>query len=73
MPVYTVALGTDGGTVEARRYGGPAPIPVPPDPATLQVAEPTGGSFFDAADADALQSVYDGSARRSASRPSSAS
>ena len=41
MPVYTVALGTDEGTVEGPDgYGGMRTIRVPPDPATLsQVAE----------------------------------
>ena len=61
VPVYTVALGTDAGTVEGPDgYGGTRTIRVPPDPATLsQVAEMTGGSFFEAADGDALRSVYD--------------
>jgi Ca-activated chloride channel homolog len=61
VPVYTVALGTDGGTVQGPDgYGGTRTIRVPPDPATLsQVAELTGGKFFEAADQDALQSVYD--------------
>ena len=37
-----------------------APIRVPPDPETLaQVAELTGGTFFEAADEEALASVYD--------------
>ena len=36
-----------------------SPIRVPPDPETLkQVAETTGGRFFEAADAGALKSVY---------------
>jgi len=61
VPVYTVALGTDAGTItttspttgETRVYR------VPPDPATLQeVAQKTGGKFFAAADAASLQSVY---------------
>jgi Ca-activated chloride channel family protein len=61
VPVYTVALGTDEGTVEGPDgYGGTRTIRVPPDPATLsQVADQTGGKFFEAADQDALQSVYD--------------
>jgi Ca-activated chloride channel family protein len=61
VPVYTVALGTDAGTVQGPDgYGGIRTIRVPPDPATLsQVAELTGGTFFEAADGDALQSVYD--------------
>jgi Ca-activated chloride channel family protein len=61
VPVYTVALGTDEGTVQGPDgYGGTRTIRVPPDPATLsQVAELTGGKFFEAADQDALQGVYD--------------
>lgn len=61
VPVYTVALGTDAGTVQGPDgYGGMRTIRVPPDPETLsQVAETTGGKFFEAADEDALRSVYD--------------
>ncbi|HJU47891.1 MAG TPA: VWA domain-containing protein [Gaiellaceae bacterium] len=61
VPVYTIALGTENGTVEGPDgYGGTRTIRVPPDPETLsQVAETTGGEFFEAPDGDALQSVYD--------------
>ena len=61
VPVYTVALGTDAGTVQGPDgYGGMRTIRVPPDPTTLsQVAELTGGKFFEAADEAALRSVYD--------------
>jgi Ca-activated chloride channel homolog len=61
VPVYTVALGTADGTIEGPDgYGGYRTIRVPPDPETLkQVAEITGGRFFEAADAGALKSVYD--------------
>ena len=61
VPVYTVALGTDEGTVQGPDgYGGMRTIRVPPDPETLgQVAEMTGGKFFEAADQDSLKSVYD--------------
>ena len=61
VPVYTVALGTEDGTVQGPDgYGGLRTIRVPPDPATLsQVAELTGGEFFEAPDEKALQSVYD--------------
>ena len=61
VPVYTVALGTDQGTVQGPDgYGGTRTIRVPPDPETLsQVAELTGGTFFEAADLDSLKSVYD--------------
>ena len=61
VPVYTVALGTDAGTVQGPDgYGGMRTIRVPPDPETLsKVAELTGGKFFEAADQDSLKSVYD--------------
>jgi len=61
VPVYTVALGTDEGTVQGPDgYGGMRTIRVPPDRTTLaEVAEQTGGTFFEAADEDALRSVYD--------------
>ncbi len=61
VPVHTVALGTDAGTVEGPDgYGGVRTIRVPPDRETLsQVAELTGGTFFEAADEDSLKSVYD--------------
>jgi Ca-activated chloride channel family protein len=56
IPVSTVALGTQDGTVP-----GPLgePIPVPPDPATMQeISRITGGTFTEAADADQLDGVY---------------
>jgi Ca-activated chloride channel family protein len=56
IPVSTVALGTPDGTVP-----GPLgePIPVPPDPATLQeISRITGGTFTEAADAGQLDGVY---------------
>jgi Ca-activated chloride channel homolog len=61
VPVYTVALGTEEGTVLGPDgYGGLRTIRVPPDPETLaEVAELTDGTFFEAADEDGLRSVYD--------------
>ena len=61
VPVYTVALGTAEGTVQGPDgYGGTRTIRVPPDPETLRaIAERTGGRFFEAADEQALRSVYD--------------
>jgi Ca-activated chloride channel family protein len=56
VPVYTVALGTEEGTVE-----GPSgrEIPVPPDQETLRlVASETGGEFFASASEADLVSVY---------------
>jgi Ca-activated chloride channel family protein len=60
VPVYTVALGTDEGTVTITGADGEQRLyRVPPDPATLSaVAETTGGKFFEAADAESLKSVY---------------
>ena len=56
VPVYTVALGTADGIVEA---GGPV-LRVPPDPEALaEVAERSGGATFAAEDADALDEVYE--------------
>jgi Ca-activated chloride channel family protein len=59
IPVYTIALGTPNGTI-TRYFGGfQRTIPVPPDPQTLSaIAEETGGKFYDARSADALQSAY---------------
>ncbi len=57
IPVYTVALGTDGGTIIDREQV----IPVPPDRETLAaIAEYTGAESFDAQSAGALDSVYQG-------------
>jgi Ca-activated chloride channel homolog len=68
IPVYTIALGTPNGTLDRppggfgapfTPGGGPARIPVPPDPATLrQIAQMTGGKFFDARSAKAVASAY---------------
>jgi Ca-activated chloride channel family protein len=65
IPVYTIALGTPGGTLTRNfgfgrgGFGGPRTIPVPPDPITLSaIARLTGGKFFAARTADALESAY---------------
>ena len=58
IPVYTVSLGTPGGVL-GREFDGNRPIPVPPDPATLEaIAQTTGGKFFDAQSAGVLHSAY---------------
>jgi Ca-activated chloride channel family protein len=55
IPIYTVALGTPDGTVDA---GGQL-LSVPPDPEALkQVADISGGKAFTAEDSDALDEVY---------------
>jgi Ca-activated chloride channel homolog len=71
IPVYTVALGTPGGTLDfggggGGGLGGGYPpfggrrVPVPPDPDTLRaIANRTGGEFFAAQSAKSLQSAYE--------------
>ena len=55
IPIYTVALGTPDGTVDA---GGQL-LSVPPDPEALkQVADISGGKAFTAEDSDSLDEVY---------------
>jgi Ca-activated chloride channel family protein len=59
VPVYTIALGTPNGVL--KRTFGPfqRSVPVPPDPDTLRaIAQRTGGRFFNATSAEALQSAY---------------
>src|SRR5262245_14474769 len=52
IPIYTVALGTAGGTINDGQ-------PVPPDPQTLaQIAQTTGGKAFTAGDLKSLDQVY---------------
>jgi Ca-activated chloride channel family protein len=59
IPVYTVALGTAGGTLRLAFGGTVDYLPVPPDPGTLrQIAEKTGGLFFAAGSSDRLNAVY---------------
>lgn len=60
VKVFTVALGTDGGTVTVDDgLGNQQTVPVPPDRQTLsQIASTTGGEFFDAPTDSALQKVY---------------
>ena len=56
VPVFTVALGTEEGTVEGPDGQG---IPVPPDAETLRrIAETTGGEFFASASEADLVRVY---------------
>ena len=55
VPIYTVALGTDQGTIETRS----GTEPVPPDPETLElIAERSGGRAFAVEDAERLREVY---------------
>jgi Ca-activated chloride channel family protein len=61
VPIYTIAFGTPQGTVEITNdYGVTQTFAVPPDPETLrQVAEQTGGRFFEAPTEADLEAVYD--------------
>jgi Ca-activated chloride channel family protein len=58
--VYTVALGTDGGTITVpRKGGGTVTQPVPPDPQALQqIAQASGGKSFTASTTSGLSEVY---------------
>ena len=60
VPVSTVLLGTAGGVVQEKLTGGyHAQVRVPPSPGTLQLlARATGGEFFRAHSASALDEVY---------------
>lgn len=56
VPVTTIAFGTEEGTVE---FAGRV-IPVPADPAAMtNLAETTGGAFFEAASGEELKGVYE--------------
>jgi Ca-activated chloride channel family protein len=58
IPIYTVALGTPGGTLTNPDPLGP-PLAVPPDPALMrEIARVSGGHAFDAQTADELSSIY---------------
>jgi Ca-activated chloride channel homolog len=80
IPVYTVALGTPGGTLDFRGGPGGFPsldpnangrrVPVPPDPETLKaIAARTGGEFFAARSAESLQAAYKHLGSRLGRRP----
>jgi Ca-activated chloride channel family protein len=66
IPVYTVALGTPNGTLDAGQFGfGPGAGPnggrfnVAPDPRTLRaIAQSTGGKFFEARSEKAVRAAY---------------
>jgi Ca-activated chloride channel family protein len=61
IPVYTIALGTDEGTVEITdALGFTETVEVPPDRETLaQIARVTGAATFSAPSEQALDAVYD--------------
>jgi len=58
IPIYTVALGTSGGTLPNPDPFGP-PVSVPPDPQLMtQIAHASNGRAFNAQTADELSSIY---------------
>jgi Ca-activated chloride channel homolog len=61
VPVYTVTLGTEGGTITVpRRGGGTVTRPVPPDPSSLaQIARASGGKAFNADSTNGLSEIYE--------------
>lgn len=61
VPIYTVTLGTQTGTIQVtKRDGTTETQAVPPDTETLkQIATTSGGDAFNATDADQLATVYD--------------
>lgn len=62
IPIYTVAFGTDHGTITVpdRSTGAERTERVPPDPVSLeQIAAATGGEAFTADSADKLNTVYE--------------
>jgi Ca-activated chloride channel homolog len=61
VPIYTIALGTEAGTVQIpNEFGELETYEVPPDPETLRrIAEETGGRFFEAPSEADLEAVYE--------------
>ncbi len=62
MPVYTIALGTQDGTVDVQdpNTGQMETLNVPPDTATLAaIAETTAGRFFEAPTSQDLAQIYE--------------
>ena len=60
IPIYTVALGTDGGTIEVETPDGTRQRSVPPDRDTLRrLAAVSGGRYFEASDQPELSEVYE--------------
>jgi Ca-activated chloride channel family protein len=56
IPIYTVALGTQGGVLD---LGDGRQVAVPPDPQTLaEIAATSGGKAYNVDDADTLDAIY---------------
>ena len=59
IPVYTVALGTAGGTIAVPQRKATRTVPVPLNPSELQqIARASGGRTFTAGNAGGLRAVY---------------
>jgi Ca-activated chloride channel family protein len=58
IPVYTIAFGTEGGSITDPASGDVVPVPVRPADLAA-VAETTGGDAFEARSGDELSSAYD--------------
>jgi Ca-activated chloride channel family protein len=59
VPVFSIAFGTDAGTIQDPETGETIPVPVFPEPLE-DVAEVTGGAAFEAATETELADVYAG-------------
>jgi Ca-activated chloride channel family protein len=60
VPIYTVALGTDRGTIEVETPRGVETRAVPPDRDTLRrLADTSGGRYYEADDRPELNEVYE--------------
>ena len=67
VPIFTVSLGTPGGTITSDSG---AVLAVPPDPETMaEIAEESGGESFDVAESDELGSIYERLGSEIATRP----
>ena len=70
IPVYTVALGTDEGTIEVERRGRTAVERVPPDRETLrQIAGLSDGRYHEATEGSELEEVYERLGSQVSTRP----
>jgi Ca-activated chloride channel homolog len=59
IPIYTVELGTQNGTVKEKRGNRTVTVPVPPNPAQLaEIARVSHGQAFTATDAKGLDTIY---------------
>jgi len=57
IEVSTIAFGTDGGVIEIPEDPRPIPVPVNED-ALAEIADSTGGEFYEAATTDELTAIY---------------